>query len=431
MGSIVGSAPMIMEARTDRTRPLETGQQETSPTTLMPMITVTRMTKPLLAGLAALALGAALAPSTASASVAPVPRAVATCAEGGRCSVGDVGPGGGKIIYVNREIRILNINSAAENYLTITTSAPHNLVTGDRIYITGAVPADLNVASGTIDSIVSPTEFSLTTQLDLRAYTYSSGGVIPAASGGWNYLQAAPQGWYKGFGGVNDPLVTVPKYSNLAANLLDWRVGAGDANTKLLKRQTQNTGQDDPFDLLATLNSEWYLPSHMEIWAMYKALAQTSTSAAAQGLSEGVYFSSSAGNYSADLGHLWYVANFELNRIDNPAVDLGVSFGFDGGYVRPIRKLWLHTAQTNVAVAKTLGIGARLQIASVTKEGTPVKIRVLNGSACTIAAPVKQNRKTFFTLTGSKKAGTCSLRITAPKTYKYWALDQTKTITVR
>jgi hypothetical protein len=395
------------------------------------MALLARTTTRLLAGVAALALAAALAPSVASASVAPTPRAVATCAEGGRCNVGDVGPGGGKIIYVNREIRISNINSADENYLTITTSAPHNLVTGDRIYITGAVPADLNVASGTINSIVSPTEFSLTTQLDLRAYAYSSGGVIPAASGGWKYLQAAPQGWYEGFGGIDDPFVTVPKYSNLASNLLDWRIGGGDANTKLLKRQTQNTGQDDPFDLLSTLDPEWYLPSEMEIWAMYKAFAQTSTSAAAQGLSEGVYFASSAGDYSTDLGHLWYVANFGLNRIDNPFVELGVSFGFDGGYVRPIRKLWLHTAQTNVTVAKTLGIGKKLQISSVTQEGAPVNIRVLNGSVCKVVAPAKQNRRTFFTLTGGQKLGTCSLRITAPKTYKHWALDQRKTITVR
>jgi hypothetical protein len=169
----------------------------------------------------------------------------------------------------------------------------------------------------------------------------------------------------------------------------------------------------------------------MEIWAMYKAFAQTSTSAAAQGLSEGVYFASSAGDYSTDLGHLWYVANFGLNRIDNPFVELGVSFGFDGGYVRPIRKLWLHTAQTNVTVAKTLGIGKKLQISSVTQEGAPVNIRVLNGSVCKVVAPAKQNRRTFFTLTGGQKLGTCSLRITAPKTYKHWALDQRKTITVR
>ena len=400
------------------------------------MALLARTTTRLLAGVAALALAAALAPSVASASSSPTPRVAPTCAQGGRCNVGDVGPGGGKIIYVNREIRISNINSAAENYLTITTSAPHNLVAGDRIYIAGAVPANLNVASGLINEIFSPTEFQLQTQLDLRAYTYLSGGVIPAASGGWKYLQAAPQGWYEGFGGIDDPFVTVPKYSNLGSNLLDWRVGAGDANTKLLKRQTQNTGQDDPFDLLSNLAPEWYLPSEMEIWAMYKAFAQTSTSAAAQGLSASIYLASSAGEYDSDLGHLWYVANFGLNQIDNPSVQLGVAFGFDGGYVRPIRKLWLHTAQTNVAVAKTLGIGKKVQISSVTQEGSPVSIQVLNGSMCTVAPPAKKNRKTFFTVTGGKKPGTCSLRITAPEitapaTSRFLALNQSKTITVK
>jgi len=116
----------------------------------MDMITVARMTKPLLAGLAALALGAALAPSVASASVAPVPRAIATCAEGGRCSVGDAGPGGGKIIYVNHESHISNVFSGDESYLTITTSEPHGLAIGDSISLTGIVPAQLNIAKGDV-----------------------------------------------------------------------------------------------------------------------------------------------------------------------------------------------------------------------------------------------------------------------------------------
>jgi hypothetical protein len=395
------------------------------------MITVARMTKPLLAGLAALALGAALTPSVASASVAPVPLAVATCAEGGRCSVGDVGPGGGKIIYVNREIRISNINSAIENNLTITTSAPHNLENGDRISITGALPTQLNVASGIVNGILSPTEFDLQLPLgdqDRRSYTYSSGGVIPAASGGWNYLQAAPQGWYEGNA---DPTRTVPKYTDLSSRLIDWRMGAGDANTRLLKKQPQNAGVIDPFDTLTELTPEWYLPSQMEVWAMYKYFARNSTSAEAEGFVPGAYLVLSSDYYDPPNGHLWYVANFARNLTDNPSEAINGSTYGDGGYLRPVRKLWLHTAQTNVAVAKTLGIGKKVQISSVTNEGTPVSIRVLKGSVCTVVSPAKKNRNTFFTLTGGKKAGTCSLRITAPETYQYWALDQSKTITVR
>jgi hypothetical protein len=392
------------------------------------MITVTRMTKPLLAGLAALALGAALTPSVASASVAPTPRAVATCVEGGRCSVGDVGPGGGKIIYVNREIRISNINSALDNYLTIATSAPHNLVTGDSISLTGIIPTQLDIAKGTVSEVISDTEFRLRTQLDLRAYTYTSSGVIPAAPGGWNYLQAAPQGWS---GDAADPQGTLPVYSNISGNLLDWRVGSGDANTRILKRQAQNIGQLNFFNLLTNSGADWYIPSETEIWNIYKLFASDSSSAATQGMSSESYLSSTSSFFDNTLGHLWYSANFELNLTDDPGVGLGNQFGDSTFRLRPVRKLWIHTEQTKVAIAKTLGVGARLQIASVTNEGTPVSIRVLKGSVCKVVAPAKQNRRTFFTLTGGQKLGTCSLRITAPKTYKHWALDQRKTITVR
>jgi len=355
-----------------------------------------------------------------------------SCAEGGRCIVGDFGPGGGKIIYVNREIRISNINSTIENNLTITTSAPHNLENGDRISITGALPTQLNVASGTVDGILSPTEFDLQLPLgdqDRRSYTYSSGGVIPAASGGWKYLQAAPQGWS---GATADPTSTVPTYTALSSLLIDWRMGAGDANTRLLKRQPQNAGVADPFDALAELAPEWYFPSQMEVWAMYKYFARNSTSAAAEGLAPSTYLVLSSDYYNVDYGHLWYVADFAKNRTDNPLEAIGGStYGNEGGHIRPVRKLWLHTAQTNVAVARTLGIGKKVQIPSVTDEGTPVSIRVLKGSVCAVAAPAKKNRNTFFTLTGGKKPGTCSLKITAPGNYLYWALDQSKTISVR
>ncbi|MCX6420901.1 MAG: hypothetical protein NT180_00825 [Actinobacteria bacterium] len=390
------------------------------------MALLARTTTRLLAGVAALALAAALAPSVASASSSPTPRVAPTCAQGGRCIVGDVGPGGGKIIYVNREIRISNIAVNDADYAIVTSVSPHKLFPGDRIDITGAIPTGLNV-SVTVSSLLSTTEFLVLTPSDLTGYTYSSGGKIAAAPGGWDYLQAAPQGWS---GTPADPSSTVPKYANLASNLLDWRLGAGDANTKLLKRQTQNTDQDDPFDLLSTLAPEWYLPSEMEIWAMYKAFARNSTSAAAEGISPSLYLASSAGFFN-DFGHGWFSANFANNLVDNDGVGLGVALGIDPIKFRPIRKLWLHTAQTNVAVAKNLGIGKRVQIPSVTKEGTPVSLRVLNGSVCTIVAPAKKNRNTFFTLTGGKKAGTCSLRITAPETYQYWALDQSKTITVK
>ena len=350
-----------------------------------------------------------------------------TCAEGGRCIVGDVGPGGGKIIYVNREIRISNIDSSLENYLTITTSAAHNLVTGDRISISGVVPAQLNIVSGNVTEATSETVFRVQTQLDRRGDTYLSGGVIPAAPGGWNYLQAAPRGWS---GSDTDPIGTTPILADMSSNLLDWRVGSGDANTRFLRRQVQNIGQPDPFQVLTGFGAAWYVPSQMEIWAMFKEFAKDAPSAATAGFSSD-YLSSSAGYYTVDYGHLWITANFSLNRTDNPNASLGGVFGLDGGHLRPVRKLWLHTAQTNVAVAKTLGIGEKVQIPSVTDEGTPVSIRVLKGSVCTVAAPAKKNRKTFFTLTGDKKAGTCSLRITAPETYQYWALNQTKTITVK
>jgi len=143
------------------------------------------------------------------------------------------------------------------------------------------------------------------------------------------------------------------------------------------------------------------------------------------------YLSSTSTLFDNILGHLWYSARFALNLTDNAGVGLATQFGIDAFRLRPVRKLWLHTAQTNVAVAKTLGLGKKIQISSVTKEGTPVSVRVLKGSACTVAAPAKQNRKTFFTLTGGKKPGTCSLKITAPGNYQYWALDQSKTISVR
>ena len=393
------------------------------------MALLARKTTRLLAGVAALALAAALAPSVASASAAPTPRVAPTCAEGGRCIVGDVGPGGGKIIYVNRDIRISNIAVNDANFFTVTSVAPHKLFPGDRIDITGVIPTQFN-ASWTVNAALSTTEFEVrTTPDDLTSYTYSSGGKIAEAPGGWDYLQAAPQGWS---GTPADPSSTVPVYANLASNLLDWRVGAGDANTRLLKGQAQNAGQDDPFDVLASLDPEWYLPSEMELWAMYKAYARNSTSAAAEGISPGLYLASSASSFN-DFGHGWFSANFAINLVDNAGVGFGVVFGLDAIQFRPIRKLWLHTAQTNVAVAKALGIGKKVQIPSVTKEGTPVSIRVLNGSGngCTVETPAKKNRKTFFTLTGGKKAGTCSLRITAPETYQYWALNQSKTITVK
>ena len=392
------------------------------------MALLARKTTRLLAGVAALALAAALAPSVASASSSPTPRVAPTCAQGGRCNVGDVGPGGGKIIYINHESHISNVYSGSENYLTITTSEPHGLATGDSISLTGIVPTQLNIPKGAVSEVVSETEFLLRTQLDLRAYSYTSGGVIPAASGGWDYLQAAPKGWS---GVAADPQSTIPVYSNISGNLLDWRVGSGDANTRILKRQAQNAGQSNPFDALANVGADWYVPSEMEIWAMYKTFARDSASGAAEGISPESYFSSTSSFFDNTLGHLWYSANFELNLIDNPGIGLGNQFGDSNFRLRPVRKLWLHTAQTNVAVAKALGIGKKVQIPSVTKEGTPVSIRVLNGSVCTVVAPAKKNRKTFFTLTGGKKAGTCSLRITAPETYQYWALDQSKTITVK
>jgi len=394
----------------------------------MDMITVARMTKPLFAGLTALALGAALAPSVASASVAPVPRAVATCAEGGRCSVGDVGPGGGKIIYVNHESHISNVYSGDESYLTITTSEPHGLAIGDSISLTGIVPAQLNIAKGDVSEVLSDTEFRLRTQLDLSSYPYTSGGVIPAAPGGWDYLQAAPQGWS---GVAADPQGAVPVYSNISGNLLDWRMGSGDANTRILKRQAQNAGQHDFFYLLDNSGADWYIPSAMELWAMYKLFAVDSSSAATQGISPDSYFSSTSTFFDNNFGHLWYSANFGINFTDNPAAGLGNQFGNSSFRLRPVRKLWLHTTQTNVALVKTLSLGKKIQISSVTKEGTPVSIRVLKGSACTVVAPAKQNRKTFFTLIGGKKPGTCSLKITAPGNYQYWALDQSKTIAVK
>ena len=393
----------------------------------MSMITVTRMSKPLLAGLAALALGAALAPSVASASATPTPRVAPTCAQGGRCNVGDVGPGGGKIIYVNREIRISNIAVNNADYAIVTSVAPHKLFPGDRIEITGAIPTQFNV-SVTVSSLLSTTEFLVRTPSDLTGYTYSSDGKIAAAAGGWDYLQAAPQGWS---GVAADPQSALPVYSNISGNLLDWRVGSGDANTRILKRQAQNAGQHDFFYLLNNYGADWYIPSEMEIWSMYKVLAVDSSSAGTQGMSPESYLSSTSTLFDNILGHLWYSANFALNLTDNPGVGLGNQYGLDPFRLRPVRKLWLHTAQTNVAVAKTLGVGKKVQIPSVTEEGTPVSIRVLKGSVCTVAAPAKQNRKTFFTLTGGKKAGTCSLKITAPETYQYWALDQSKTITVK
>jgi hypothetical protein len=320
------------------------------------------------------------------------------------------------------------VYSGAENYLTITTSEPHGLATDDRISLTGIVPTQLNIAKGAVNAVVSETEFILQTQLDLRAYTYTSGGLIPAAAGGWSYLQAAPQGWS---GVAADPQGAIPVYSGISGNLLDWRMGSGDANTRILKRQSQNTGQHGFFSLLDDAGAGWYIPSETEIWAMYRLFAVDSSSAAAQGMSPESYLSSTSTFFDNILGHLWFSANFSLNLANNPGISLGSEFGNSSFRLRPVRKLWLHTAQTNVPVAKTLGIGKKVQISSVTKEGTPISVRVLKGSVCKVAAPAKQNRKTFFTLTGGKKAGTCSLRITAPETYQYWALDQTKSITVR
>lgn len=418
----------VREARTNASSPPLRGHLECEGASVRGMASPLRTVARAIALAASLVVGASLVPVAANAAPEYSPRVAPTCAQGGRCVVGDVGPGGGTIIYVNREIPISNIISTDADYITVTTASPQSLVVGDRISIAGVVPTQLNVSTGVVNEVRSSTEFVLQTLLDLSAYTYQSGGVIAGAAGGWNYLQAAPQGWS---GSATDPSSTVPTYAGIAERSLDWRIGGGEANTRLLRSQPQNEGVADPIDALAGLDPEWYLPSEMEMWAMFKALARDSSSAAAQGLASGSYLSSSSSYYDNALGHLWYVANFALNRTDNPGVALGSTYGVDGGRIRPVRKLWLHTAQTSVSTVKTLGLGRTTQIASVTAEGTPVRIRVLNGSSCTISAPAKQNRKTFFVLTGGKKAGSCSLRITAPETYRYWALDQTKAITIK
>jgi len=392
------------------------------------MITVTRMAKPLLAGLAALALGAALTPSVATASAAPTPRVARSCAEGGRCIVGDFGPGGGKIIAVNQSLRITDIDSRTPGALFVTTATPHGLQPNDKFSISGVTPAALNVIGVSVDAVSSPTSFVVINVADLSAFDYVSGGVIPKAPGRWKYLQAAPAQWA---GTVQDPVVIAPHYPEIADGDLDWRIGSGNTNTEILK--VQNVPTDAFSNVVADYGVPsslgWYIPSYMELWAMYKVLAKTAASVAANGLTSGGYYSSTVTSYDVNNGHLWITGLFSRNIQDNPSIGFGASYNFDGASIRPVRKLWF--APTNIAVAKRLDTDTRLQIASVTKEGSPVSIRVLKGSVCTVVAPAKQNRKTFFTLTGGKKAGTCSLRITAPETYQYWALDQSKTITVR
>ncbi|CAB4918582.1 unannotated protein [freshwater metagenome] len=382
----------------------------------------------LLACLAALALGAALAPSVATASAAPTPRVAPTCAQGGRCSIGDVGPGGGKIIAVNQSLRITDIDSRTPGALFVTTATPHGLQSNDKISISGVTPAALNVTGVFVDTVSSPTSFVIVNVADLSAFDYVSGGVIPKAPGRWKYLQAAPAQWAET---AQDPVVIAPHYPEIADGDLDWRIGSGNTNTEIL--QAQNVPTDAFSNVVADSGVPsslgWYIPSYMELWAMYKVLAKTAASVAANGLSSGGYFSSTVTSYDVTNGNLWITGLFSRNLQDDPSVGFGSSYNFDGASIRPVRKLWF--APTNLAIAKRLDTDARIQIASVTKEGSPVSIRVLKGSVCTISAPAKQNRKTFFTLTGDKKAGTCSLRITAPETYQYWALNQTKTITVK
>ncbi|MCX6420902.1 MAG: hypothetical protein NT180_00830 [Actinobacteria bacterium] len=382
----------------------------------------------LLACVAALALGAALAPSVASASVAPTPRVAPACAEGGRCRVGDVGPGGGKIIAVNQSLRITAMNSATPGALFVTTATPHGLQSNDKFSISGVTPAALNVTDVSVDTVISPTSFVIINNEDLSAFNYVSGGVIPKAPGRWKYLQAAPAQWA---GTAQDPVVVAPRYPEIADGDLDWRIGSGDTNTAILK------AQNIPTDAFSNVVADsgvpsslgWYIPSYMELWAMYKVLAKTAASVAANGLTSGGYFSSTVTSYDVTNGNLWMTGLFSRNLQDDPGVGFGNSYNTDGASIRPVRKLWF--APTNLAIAKRLDTDARIQIASVTKEGSPVSIRVLKGSVCTVVAPAKKNRKTFFTLTGGKKAGTCSLRITAPETYQYWALNQSKTITVK
>ena len=431
-----------------------------------------------------------VAPSITSATAAP-----RTCAQGGACQIGEIGPGGGKIVYINRDVPISNafvtiVDDADERKtVTFTTRIPHGLTPGVTLTVSGIVgTGNLNVTNKEVVAVLSPTVFTIANDESLISGVYSSGGLI-AKNGTWDYLQSAPSNW------DHEP-ITTPAVGAIGANRFTLNSLAGFKIGMAIDTSSSNIPKlivGFNYDAIQIIFNEELTEDFSGTITTYgdrlMGLPSETRSPVGSGFQVGhgktntdAIFnvnSSMDVDYNAAKAVRSYGADWDIPSVSELAIALHVLSsspmngfipngdylsstipGFDGygpiafsvrnssfaiggvygdinvqgGFVRPVRQLTkIKEVQSQFVLPAKLAKGKTYSINAKNKQNLAVNVKA--AGKCSVTKVYKKisgkNVLQSFKVTAAKQVGTCKVTITSPANNVYKAFSQTKNIAIK